>query len=463
MSKETTKMEMAQELVNSKKKEVKIEIKVSKDESLEQEKVSLMQPVCEGSRQFCAIAWICICLLFLAPIALIVVGSVVLIHTPIYGPDIGYIICSIGVLLLLGGIFWCCISMGPLCRKIPTDFGKPEKLFPLRNSEMRSVKLKKVYMILNPLHRPGQLDAEEIYDRFVKSVFLDEGIEVVTIMTERAGHAHDICATTALNGIDAIIAIGGDGTFHEMINGLKSRSDGKTVPLGLIPGGSGNSFLTDFGFHDKPAEMAKAIVKGNVAEMDLNRVILGPDESTDVKYSMNTIVLCKDHCLMSANIDSWRGCLGSNRYDVCSLWGLLKNRYSNINITVDGEKFAQDVCLCVLNNTQHAGKGMRIAPLAQHNDGKFDILCLGKTKRAQFLKLFLNVKDGSHYPLAKNAKGKCAVFHLPIDKGLINIDGEITIHKIPDIQVDCVKAGFDFLSPLSFISDTNNAISDSVS
>ena len=58
---------------------------------------------------------------------------------------------------------------------------------------------------------------------------------------------------------DGIIMIGGDGTFHEIVTGIMMRQDQKKIPIGIIPGGSGNSFLYDLNIKDPLATLTKIL------------------------------------------------------------------------------------------------------------------------------------------------------------------------------------------------------------
>ena len=81
------------------------------------------------------------------------------------------------------------------------------------------------------------------------------GIEVLVLETQHAGHARQLARETELEGVDALCVIGGDGSWHEVCNGYAERAEADAAsggaspptPLGLIPGGSGNSVARDLG------------------------------------------------------------------------------------------------------------------------------------------------------------------------------------------------------------------------
>jgi diacylglycerol kinase family enzyme len=70
-----------------------------------------------------------------------------------------------------------------------------------------------------------------------------------------------------------LVAVGGDGTLHEVINGMMFRADKQRVPIALIPNGTGNDLCNSVGV--KTVEQALAFLKkGDLIQMDLNRVLM---------------------------------------------------------------------------------------------------------------------------------------------------------------------------------------------
>ena len=96
----------------------------------------------------------------------------------------------------------------------------------------------------------------------VESIFYAENIDLNIIETTCSGHAKELANRIELNNYDAFIAIGGDGTLLEVVNGLLSRNDGVKIPIGMIPGGSGNSYMHDLGLTN-PIDATNAIINGN--------------------------------------------------------------------------------------------------------------------------------------------------------------------------------------------------------
>ena len=93
----------------------------------------------------------------------------------------------------------------------------------------------------------------------IKPIFDSSVIELSIITTDFPGHARELASELEFTDYDGLLILGGDGTFHEVVNGMLGRQDGMALPIGLIPGGSGNSVAHDLGLLD-PIAAAKAIV-----------------------------------------------------------------------------------------------------------------------------------------------------------------------------------------------------------
>jgi len=79
--------------------------------------------------------------------------------------------------------------------------------------------------------------------RRIRPLLESGGGELNVIETQFAGHARELAHELDFDGYSGLIVIGGDGTMHEIVNGLLTRPDQEKVPIGLIPAGSGNAFM----------------------------------------------------------------------------------------------------------------------------------------------------------------------------------------------------------------------------
>ena len=126
----------------------------------------------------------------------------------------------------------------------------------------------KFILLVNP--QSGTKRGLEILNQ-VRPIFEASGAKLDVVDTEFAGHATELARESDLDGVTGLCHIGGDGTFHEIINGLLTRPDGRQVPLGYIPGGTGNSFMYDMNCLD-PVEAASRIINSHTMPIDVAEV-----------------------------------------------------------------------------------------------------------------------------------------------------------------------------------------------
>ena len=126
----------------------------------------------------------------------------------------------------------------------------------------------KYYLLVNPYG--GVKKGLRILQR-VKPIFEKAGFELDIIDSTFAGHIKELAHQLDFEGYSGIIVIGGDGSMHEVINGMLTRHDKKQVPIGLIPGGTGNSFMHDLDMLN-PIDAAKAITEGHIRPIDVMEI-----------------------------------------------------------------------------------------------------------------------------------------------------------------------------------------------
>ena len=102
----------------------------------------------------------------------------------------------------------------------------------------------KYLIITNPIS--GKKKSINILNKQVIPYLKKQQINFESFITEYPFHARERINICNLDDIDNIIVLGGDGTMHEVINGMLSRDDSKNIPIGLLPTGSGNSEKNEF-------------------------------------------------------------------------------------------------------------------------------------------------------------------------------------------------------------------------
>lgn len=383
---------------------------------------------------------------FLAMVAFFVIVGVVVPIVLYFGledpVEVGAIIC-----FCVGWLF-CCYGLAPALLPPPKPppthgpFGADTDL------DQATTQVRRLYILVNP--KSGTFRPSTLQDRVLPKL-QQAGIQAEVHETQYAGHARDLARTLPVEGFDGLVVIGGDGTLHEAVNGMLQRGAGQPqLVLGVIPGGSGNSVVTDFKHIRDIAKnidaAVDAIIAGCAPFVDVNRVSYGP-QPEHVIHSINVVGWTADQCMGAINIDSWRPILGTARYDICALWGLLKGREAAVRVSVDGQPVTEAASTFFLNHTQHFGKQMRACPHALWDDGRFDIAFISAKRRGEVVRIFGAIQKGGHGPLVEERQGQQCILELPEDTGLFNVDGEVVRFQGGRIQIDCLPKSFRLFSP----------------
>jgi hypothetical protein len=285
---------------------------------------ALQEHVCAGAAPFLAIAAVCCGLTLAVPLVLLVA-----VDEPTDALRVlAWVSVAVGAALFCYGVY-------PALLPKPAPPAPHGPFSPSRTVAAEAqVDVKKLHVLVNPVGgvRAGRAMLEEK----VLPKFREAGIEAVVHETQYAGHAGVLAHELDCGGVDGIVVIGGDGTLHEAVNGMLKRPPESRVPLGIIPGGSGNSVMTDFSAEGGVTVEAAvdAIVGGCAPSVDVNRVVYGPDPAVHLVHSINVVGWTADQCMGAINIDGWRSLLGPARYDICALWGLLKGREAKVRVMV---------------------------------------------------------------------------------------------------------------------------------
>ncbi len=285
---------------------------------------------------------------------------------------------------------------------------------------------KKLLLTVNP--HGGLKHGEDIL-RLVEQVFSANSIEITIVKTEYADHAREIISTYRLDDYDGFCAIGGDGTMHEVINGLMLRRDKIDIPVGLIPGGTGSSLMHDLDCLD-PVAAAARIASGRTRRIDLIEVKM----KNETLYSFNVIGWgMVVNIIVLAEKMRWAG---YQRYNLATLAQLIKPKLGRARLVIDDKEYSEKFIFVMGCNTQHTGKGMKIAPRAELDDGLIDLVIVRGAPRIELLKVFLNVFKGKHLSSPFVEYRQVQSFSLtPDEDSRLNVDGELTGFTPIDVKV----------------------------
>jgi diacylglycerol kinase (ATP) len=253
------------------------------------------------------------------------------------------------------------------------------------------------------------------------------GVAVDVAETQCAGDATRLAREAYGRGRRRFIAVGGDGTSYEVVNGIfPEASAGERPTLGFLPLGTGNSFLRDFS--DRGVEHAiESLTAGRAQTCDVLRL----RHRAGVIHYINllSVGFPADVATLRARRFSGQGELG---YVISIFLGLARLQRRPFPVRVDGEtEFDRRRCLFLtFNNSKFTGGTMMIAPKAEVNSGLIEYVRWGAIGRLGLMRNLPGLYDGTHieHPMAERQAVKRVEFDLnaPVD---VMVDGEVlTLH-----------------------------------
>jgi diacylglycerol kinase (ATP) len=236
-------------------------------------------------------------------------------------------------------------------------------------------------------------------------------------------HAMELARQCAEEGYELIIAIGGDGTVHEIINGLMEYPIEQRPRLGVIPMGSGNDFAYNIGMHKRPELALRQILSGKPRRIDIAHM---SDNLGRREYWNNTLGIGFDGtvAIRTRTIPVVRGFV---MYLVAVLQTVLLNHEApHLQVVTDQESWEDHKLMLVLCNGGREGGGFLVAPEARVDDGLLDYVTIGKVSRLMMLRLIPEVMKGTHTRFPQVKSGKFRKMEIQSDRPLyIHADGEI--------------------------------------
>jgi diacylglycerol kinase (ATP) len=250
--------------------------------------------------------------------------------------------------------------------------------------------------------------------------------------TTASRHAARLAAAALTTGARTIIAVGGDGTLSEVVDGLMTSDNPdalRDVMVGLVPAGSGNDFARGLGIDSKEASYRR-LHEARSRRLDIGRIHYRDDTGADaVRHFCNIASFGVSGAIaraVNARRSTWRFAAKA-MYQFHTVAALLRYRICEARIEVDGHlDLTLPIAAVVIANGRFFGGGMKIAPQAEPDDGRFDVVVIrGRSKRELIAALRL-CYTGAHvtHPAVRFERGARIVAAAPGADMLLEIDGE---------------------------------------
>ena len=250
--------------------------------------------------------------------------------------------------------------------------------------------------------------------RHLVSWVRDKGHSVDPRITWERGDGIRFAREGAARGVDAVVAVGGDGTVNEVVNGL----DGSDVPLGILPFGTANDFARQVGIPpDDPDHAMDVVLRQppraiDTGELNGRRFLNVSSGGVAAETTAETPDEAKEQ-------------LGPLAYAITGVRKLADIEPRHARITAPGVDLDTTFLLFAVGNARSTGGGTRITPRASVTDGLLDVCIIEAMPRTDFARLLLRVKKGEHLDGEEVRYFQVPTVTITADGPMsVNVDGE---------------------------------------
>lgn len=275
-------------------------------------------------------------------------------------------------------------------------------------------------VIANPAAGRGRVRAQ-LGD--IEVALRSRGLEPTVRVTSGPGDATRLAREARATGVRFVAAVGGDGTVHEVVNGL-AETDGPTPVLGVIAAGSGSDLIRTFGLPSDAAEAADRLSGDATAPLDLLRVTYATGAGHATRYCANIAEVGFGAANVRRAMTLPRA-LGGQRYFVAFWLALPGHAVGNVRLSVDRTVAYEGRAVnVVIANCRYFGSGMHISPRSRPDDGMAEVLTFTGPKSDSFT-LVGRFYKGTHLPHPNVREARGAVIEVDADRPQpVEADGE---------------------------------------
>ena len=242
-------------------------------------------------------------------------------------------------------------------------------------------------IIANPISGKGRSKSVALK---TGSLLTSAGVSNGVIFTTRVGDAEQLARSAADDGSTGVLACGGDGTLHEVINGVMDHPRGSEVTVGVMPAGRCNDFAAAIGLPKSVEGVVGLITSGASRQIDLGRV--------GDRYFATVATLGFDSAVSQYVADGHvpRILSGTPSYLYAVFAQLFRYKDARVHLEGDDLDYSGRIFLAATANTPQYGGNMKIAPGADPQDGALDVCLARSVSRREVVMMLPRVFTGGH-------------------------------------------------------------------
>ena len=280
------------------------------------------------------------------------------------------------------------------------------------------------------------------------------GFDISFYETKKARHAAELAYQALEESCDFLIAVGGDGTLNEVVNGfMRFGGKNKTATvLGVLPWGTGNDFVRSIGMNRSVEQLYDLIKSSSVHDIDAGKLTIGPEGEDQKIVYFNNVSDAGFGAEVVAEVNGVhlrkKILGGALTFFFAVLLKFFTYKHKKMRVSWDGFSWEGKVLTLVVANGQFFGSGYGIAPDAVLNDGKFQVVLGGDIRLIDYFKNFGRLRKSEKIVLDDlyyHVSDHVVVEALEGDKILVETDGEVS--GSAPLRFDCMNKALPFLMP----------------
>ena len=283
--------------------------------------------------------------------------------------------------------------------------------------------MQKAYLIINPAAGAGKTKKQwPIIHEYLKKTGLNfDGKE-----TEAPGHAIELADTAIRQGYTYIIAVGGDGTISEIVNGIYNANGLNDATLGIISTGTGADYIRTIGIPGDYEEACKKLISPITKDVDVGMVECQKDGNSVSRLFVNFAGIGFDAEIVKATTQKYKAMGRVSAYLLGLLSTLVSYKNKEVDIVIGNDRRHRRICTVIMGNGKYGGGGMYTTPKAEIDDGLLDILIIGDLSKPDLIQSLPTIYEGTHLNHPKVSLKKAAEVTInPTVQMSIQADGDI--------------------------------------
>jgi diacylglycerol kinase (ATP) len=248
------------------------------------------------------------------------------------------------------------------------------------------------------------------------------GLTGDALFSEAPGHLTELARKAVDDGAELLVVVGGDGAFHEVVNGIVGRD----VELALMMRGTGMDFPRTYGIPTKTEDAADVAVNGATREIDLGKVTYRSWAGGEAVEHFGNIASAGMSAAVARRANAKSKAMGGKAsFFVALVEVFFSWRNVEMRVRVGDEERSGKINNTVVANGQYHGGGMWLAPEARPDDGLFDVLVFGDLTKTDFVRNVGKIYKGTHLSHPKIEQLRGPIVEIDADEPLpVELDGE---------------------------------------